>query len=155
MPVCGNLLDDMRRLNVKKAKVDSVGIGKGVVDRAQEVIKDNKKDYRSVRGINFGGKSSDPERFLNLRSEVWWRLRERFESGDIDIDPRDEDLAEQLASIQLKARSDGKIQILSKEDMRRRGIASPNKADALAISTTEPRVQTRLTFGKRKHGARS
>jgi hypothetical protein len=146
MGTCGHVLGDMKRLKVETTKIDTAGIGQGVGDRAREVIRDNPKDYRQIISVNVGAKSSDPSRYLNLRSELWWLVRERFEQGLIDIDPSDDELAGQLASIRVVPRSDGKIQIQSKKDMRK----SPDKADALMLSTYESRAQKRLTFGQKR-----
>jgi phage terminase large subunit len=107
-------------------KIDTVGIGSGVYDRLEE-------QGMAVVEANAGAGSSDKEKYLNARSEWFWSLHERFESGDIDIDPDDEELAAQLSSIRYKCDSRGRIVIESKEDMKKRGIPSPNDADALAM----------------------
>jgi hypothetical protein len=48
---------------------------------------------------NGGGAPIDKEWFVNARAEDYWTLRERFEHGEIDIDPDDDKLAAQLGSI--------------------------------------------------------
>jgi hypothetical protein len=48
---------------------------------------------------NGGEAPMDKERFVNARAEYYWTLRERFEQGEIDIDPDDDKLAAQLGSI--------------------------------------------------------
>jgi hypothetical protein len=63
-----------------------------------------------------------------------WKLSERFEQGEIDIDPDDDKLAAQLGSIKWGIDSRGRIKIESKDDMRKRGLPSPDRADALAIA---------------------
>jgi hypothetical protein len=79
-----------------------------------------------------GSSAQDKERFANARAEWWVGLRTRFESGDIDI-PDDEELITQLAGIRYKINSRGQILIESKDDMKRRGISSPDRADALML----------------------
>lgn len=149
MATCGNVIRDLNRVGATLAKVDNVGIGAGLVHRAHE-LKRNKKIRHTFRGVNVGKEPSNKSEFLNLRAEAWWQVRERFERGDIDIDPRDDELATQLADIRLKPRSDGLIQIESKEDMKKRGRSSPDDADSVLLSTIETKVQTKMTFGKRK-----
>ena len=149
MQTCGNIIRDLNRVGATLAKVDNVGIGAGLAHRAYE-LKRSKEISHIFRGINIGNKASNSDEFVNLRAEVWWHIRERFERGDIDIDPRDDELAAQLADVRLKPRSDGRIQIESKEDMKKRGRSSPDDADALMLSTVETKVQTRMTFGKRR-----
>ena len=60
-------------------------------------------------------------------------MRERFESGDIDIED-DEELISQLSNIKYKINSRGQIQIESKDDMKKRGLPSPDRADALMLA---------------------
>jgi hypothetical protein len=59
---------------------------------------------------------------------------ERFEQGDIDIDPDDDDLAAQLGAVKYKYTSRGQVQIESKDDMRKRKLPSPDRADALMLT---------------------
>lgn len=41
-----------------------------------------------VTGFNGGATADDPEKFVNARAESYWHLRELFEQGEIDLDPR-------------------------------------------------------------------
>lgn len=157
METCGNLIALMRKTGAKKAKVDMIGIGRGVVDRANEVIRSEKYDF-IVCGVNVGEGAvapptdvdapDDSEGFANLRAQLWWSVRDRFERGEIDIDPDDEDLAAELVEIKYKRTSTGKIQIESKDDAKRRGIPSPNRADAVMLSFAPGGVEedTSLTW---------
>lgn len=144
MQTCGNVIDSLRQTGASRAKVDEIGIGKGVVDRAQELSE-------PVEGINVGSKARDTEAFSNLRAEAYWGLRERFQQGDIDIDSDDDDLAAQLVDLRYKRTSSGKIQIESKEEMRRRGKPSPDEGDAVMLAFLPPREPTKvsLTWGRR------
>ena len=67
---------------------------------------------------------------VNARVEDCWTLRERFEQGEIDIDPDDDKFASQLGSTKWGIDSRGRIKIESKDDMRKRGLPSPDWADA-------------------------
>jgi hypothetical protein len=73
------------------------------------------------------------DQFVRLRDELWWRLRERFESRMISI-PNDDELIGELSSIKYKRESNGKVKVESKADMRKRGVKSPNRADALMMT---------------------
>jgi hypothetical protein len=110
-----------------RAIVDVPGVGGGVVDRLAELD-------LPVVPYNGGEAPIDKERFVNARAEDYWTLRERFEQGEIDIDPDDDKLAAQLGSIKWGIDSRGRIKIESKDDMRKRGLPSPDRADALAIA---------------------
>jgi hypothetical protein len=98
-----------------RAIVDVPGVGGGVVDRLAELD-------LPVVPYNGGEAPIDKERFVNARAEDYWTLRERFEQGEIDIDPDDDKLAAQLGSIKWGIDSPGRIKIESKDDMRKRGL---------------------------------
>lgn len=130
METCGNLISDLKMTGAKTAKIDLIGIGRGVHDRAKEL-------KHPVVGVNVGESPTTDdakEGFTNLRAELWWNVRERFERGEIDIDPDDDDLASELCDIRYKRLSNGKIQIESKLDAAARGVASPNRADAVMLA---------------------
>lgn len=115
-----------RHADITYARVDSVGVGAGVVDRLRG-------DNLPVVGLNAGWSARDGERFANARAEWYWGLRERFEAGDIAL-PRDDELAAQLASLRWRPDARGRVTIESKDDMRRRGLSSPDKADAVMMA---------------------
>ena len=125
---------NLMRTHRGTAHVDGVGVGGGVVDmlRAAGV---------PVADLQAGSGATDSERFKNARAEWYWGLRERFEAGDIDLDPADDELASQLASIQFSYTARGQIILESKDDMAKRGLPSPDRADALmlAFATTTRR----------------
>ena len=80
---------------------------------------------------NPAGKPIDTELFMNNRAEQYFLLKQRFEKGEIDI-PDDPKLRGQLSEIQYDYRN-GKMLIESKKDMRKRGVKSPDRADALMM----------------------
>lgn len=115
--------------------VDVIGIGAGVVDRLNEL------EY-NVTGINVGTSTTDTDdasgelRFNNLRSRLWWMLRERLDpDGDdpLAIPPNDE-LIGDLTAPTWKPTSAGKIQVESKDDIRKRIGRSTDLADAVALA---------------------
>lgn len=134
METAGRVILARRELGAASIMVDEIGIGAGVLDRLAE-------QGEPVIGVNFGSRSSNPERYLNLRAECYWFVRELFDpirGPGIAIDPTDEALAEQLASIRYAIDSRGKTKIESKDEMRSRGIHSPDRADALVLAVTVP-----------------
>lgn len=143
MQTCGNVVAFLHSTGAERAQVDSIGIGKGVVDRARE-------QDESVIGISVGESPDDEKRFVNLRAELYWTMREAFEKNQVDLDPLDEDLAAELASIRYKRTSHGKIQIESKQEAKNRGVPSPNRAEALVLTYARKRKKfTRGTWGTR------
>lgn len=125
METTGRIIQDMRETGADVCKIDSVGVGAGVYDRLVE------QGINAVE-MSSGTSAYDKERFANSRAEWWWALRSRFETGDIDI-ADDEGLIAQLAGVKYKFNSAGKILIESKEEMKRRGVPSPDRADALML----------------------
>lgn len=75
----------------------------------------------------------NPDKFFQLRDELWWRVREAFEYGFLSV-PRDEELIRQLSSFKYKTLSSGKKKVSSKEELRKELRRSPDLADALMIS---------------------
>lgn len=143
MQTCGNLINLIKTTGATVAKVDVIGIGKGVVDRAVE-------QNKPVVGINVGEGADDSEAYINKRAELWWAVRERFETNEIDLDPEDEDLAAQLVELRFKRTSSGKIQIESKDEAKRRGVPSPNRADAVMLAFAPGEPEMGLTWGSRR-----
>lgn len=118
------------RVDDVPAWVDVIGLGAGVFDRLVE-------QELPVYAFNAAERATDPVRFSNRRAEVYWHARELFSRGEVDLDPGDEELASQLGSIRYGIDSRGRIYIESKDDMRKRGISSPDRADAFVMSTIE------------------
>lgn len=108
------------------AGVDDTGVGGGVTDQLTE-------QGITVRPINFGAQAVDSKRFANLKAEIFWLLREGLEKDQIRL-PNDERLKSQLASIKFGYTSKGQIKIESKDEMKKRGLKSPDRADAIAIT---------------------
>jgi hypothetical protein len=107
--------------------VDVIGLGAGVVDRLREM-------GLPVRGVNVGEAASvDEKRFMRLRDELWFRVRDWFDARDCAI-VRDDGLISELVAPKYKIESSGKIKVESKDDMKKRGIKSPNKADAFCLT---------------------
>lgn len=132
METTGKIIDIARQHGVPmgNVNVDVVGVGAGVVDRLLEL-------GHPVNGVNVGTSPMDNTRFGNLRAEVFWNIRDRFTNGTVDI-PDDPVLSSQLASIKYKFTSRGQVMIESKEEMRKRGVKSPDRADAMALAYYTP-----------------
>jgi len=125
MEVVGKALDLKRLHNVDIIAVDDTGVGGGVTDRLREM-------RMRVQAFNGGERSLNPA-YFNKRSEGHFIMKEYFDRGYIKI-VNDMDLAEQLTSIKYKFKSNGEKAIVSKDDMRKEGFKSPDRADALMIA---------------------
>lgn len=91
---------------------------------------------RTWRLIWFSGKVIDPG-YFNKRAEMWGTGKRWIKDGGA-IDPADEELYQDIIGPETVPRLDGKIQLESKEDMKERGLPSPNKGDALFLTFAEP-----------------
>jgi hypothetical protein len=83
--------------------------------------------------LNVSESSHNSERFLNLKAEWFWSLRERFQAGQVK-GLSDERTISQLAQIRYKPNSRGQIVIESKEELLRRGVKSPDRADSVILA---------------------
>lgn len=126
MKTTGRVVNALEETGATNAAIDADGLGAGVFDRLME-------QGLPVQELRGGFRARDAEHFFNKRAEWYWGLRQRFEDGDIAI-PDDEELLAQLTAIKYSLNSRGQIQLETKDDMRKRGMPSPDKADALAYA---------------------
>ena len=107
--------------------VDGGGVGGGVVDRLRQLHVD-------CIEVNFGSKAEDA-RYNNKRAEIWGNMRDWLQGGAI---PEDRELMDDLIGVEYGFTPTNKIQLEKKEDMKKRGLASPDMADALALTFSYP-----------------
>jgi hypothetical protein len=108
--------------------IDATGMGWGVYDPLRHA------GYK-VTAFEGGRAATNPDRFVNASSEAWWGFREDLEAGLIDLDGEDEELLAQLQSRLWKHdASQRRIRIETKEEMAKRGISSPDRADAAIMA---------------------
>jgi len=142
MEIAGSILRLVNELGVKRVKIDDIGLGGGVTDRLKELANEYGSDglrrmKAEVVPINVGSRPNDEdgdEKFVNLRADLHWMLRERLQDGLIDLDPDDMDVQAQMADIKYKVKSTGQILVESKDDIKKRGRGSPDDLDALILA---------------------
>lgn len=120
---------------VDEVRIDGVGLGGPIADRVRELSR-GKYEVIEILG---GNPSPDPDRWFNTRSFGWWNLQNLLATEQVDIDPLDEDLQDQLMSIELKKKASGRdtIQLESKVEAAKRGIHSPDHADAAVYAALD------------------
>ena len=106
--------------------VDSIGLGSGVVDRLREL-------NLPVRGVNVAESPSMGDTYMNLRSELWFKTKAWLEDRSCKL-PKDDQLVAELTAITYSFTSSGKMKAESKDEMRKRGVGSPDLADALCLT---------------------
>lgn len=107
--------------------VDVDGVGGGLFDILR-------RRGRRVRQFSVNMPARQPQRFDSRRSEVWWSAREELEEGLWDLDPEDEELAAQLLAPKWHVDHRGRIHVETKEELAKRGVSSPDRADAAIIA---------------------
>jgi hypothetical protein len=149
--VCGTVLQEIKRaerLHAERGitkpvrvKIDSIGVGWGVVSLLEEWGQEGKHDSDIV-GVNVAQAAYDREQFANQRAEMWWTMREALQPNEgglqelaLDIDHK---VVQQLSAPSYRTTSSGKIQIESKADMAKRGVGSPDRAEAILLALFEP-----------------
>lgn len=116
------------------AWIDSDGVGGGVKD--QLVLLAN--GLYQVGEVHGSGSSPDRRQWHNLRAYLWDNLRKRCLAGDIDLDPGDTEMHDELLSVQYGFnKQSGGLQVESKTDMKARGMRSPDLADAVIYASIE------------------
>lgn len=143
-----------------EVKIDCDGLGVGVFDKLNEsrnrivaeILKERKENAGKeeipqfeleIIECHFGGaggkiESEDPVEMENNTGIMWGNVREKLRKGELSICDSDK-LISQLSTRKYMINSDGKIVLETKESMKKRGLKSPDIADALALSLYKPR----------------
>ena len=125
MEVADAVIREISLFKPEAVFIDLGGVGAGVYDRLKWL------NY-NVIGVDFAGKPNRKDKYINKRAEMWGEMAEWLKSADI---PNDTDLKEDLAGPQYYFRGDNaQILLEKKQDMKKRGLASPDCADALALT---------------------
>jgi hypothetical protein len=135
MATAGRVMELVNSWNPDAVFVDGTGIGWGVVDRLSQL------GCSTVRGIDFGGGadrvdlSDAAARYANKRAEMWGFMKDWCKAGCL---PDDRDLLADLTNVDYGYDAADAIRLERKDDMRRRGLASPDDGDALALTFAYP-----------------
>jgi hypothetical protein len=116
---------------VREVRVDGTGLGAPVVDMLAAMC----GNMYTVISVVGAAASPDNTRWLNARAFGYDNLREKMLMGQLDIDIDDKTLLDEMMVIKYKFSPKGAIQIESKDDMRARGLKSPDRLDAAMYAT--------------------
>jgi hypothetical protein len=128
MMLSNHVADLIEKMHPDAVFVDGGGVGGGVVDRLKQL------GYR-VHEVQSGERSNTPDKHMNKRVEMWDTMREWLRTGAI---ADDEDLVSDLLGPEYEIALKGQLKLESKESMKKRGIGSPDDADALALTFAFP-----------------
>ena len=138
---CQNIINEYQPIRIF---MDSGGVGGGVYD-----ILYSRGFQNIIRAVNFGSKAILEERYANRRAEMWDNAR-AWLSQELAVQlPPDEDLFNELCSVNKRYDTKGRLLLESKEDIKKRLGRSPDKADAFVLTFAEPVYDTNriTTFG--------
>lgn len=113
--------------------LDAGNMGAGVYD----ILKD--RGYaKIVRGVNFGGKAINDDRYFNKRAEMW-ALANEWLKDELPVQlVKDDELLDDLCSVNKGYDNRGRLQLESKDKVKERIGRSPDKADAFVLTFAEP-----------------
>ena len=124
-----------------RVKIDAIGVGWGVASLLEEWGKEGRHGAEII-AVNVAQAAYDREQFVNQRAEMYWAMREVLQPNEdgeqemaLDIDQK---TCQQLAAPSYRSNSTGRIQIESKQEMSKRGIGSPDRAEAILLALFEP-----------------
>ena len=142
MEVAGKLAEYKAVHQPSKIFIDSIGIGAGTFDRCKQL-------GLPVAEVIVSNRSTEPNTYCNLRSQIWGKMRDWLANGaDIPSYSRERDtnLAAQLTSMIYFYNSKMQLQLMSKKDLKRLGNESPDIADSLALTFADSifEVKSRL-----------
>jgi len=114
---------------VSAAFVDGTGIGGPIVDRCHQM------GYQNVVEVQFGGRAPDMH-FANMRAWMWAQMKDWLRFGSIP--QHDAALETDITGPGYQHDRQDRLVLESKEDMKRRGLASPDGGDGLALTFAQP-----------------
>ena len=126
MQLVGAVVNEARTDNPVEICVDTIGLGSGVADRLREM------GY-NVRDVNVAESSAMNPNANKLRDELWLAVKDWLATRTVRI-PNDQTLRHELVAPRYNFSSSGKIVVESKDAMKRRGMRSPDLADAVCLT---------------------
>ncbi len=132
MEVAGLVATLANQIEPDKIIVDVCGLGAGVCDRLAEIF-----DPDFIVAANGGATPLDQHKYRNKRAEMWATMKQWFIDEPVSI-PDEDSLQSDLCNIKYKFDSNSRLLMESKDDMKKRGIRSPDEADALSLTFYYP-----------------
>ncbi len=126
METAGAMIGLFHKYNAWSMGIDVIGLGSGIADRIKEL------GFECYE-INSASASEDTKKYKNLRAEMWAKAADKFFTQRVSL-PKDDILTEQLSAVKYKAiESNGRLQVESKEDIKKRLNCSPDRADCYVM----------------------
>jgi hypothetical protein len=150
MQTAGKIVELFQEYKPDMMFIDGGGVGGGVIDRVKQLVSNQK-----VREINFGSSPKDCAKYFNKRAEMWGDARDAIKAG-IQL-PDDNELTDELCAVEYGFSNKQQIQLEKKEDMKKRGLSSPDCADAFVLTFADNVLKDRPKpiIQKRYYGQQS
>lgn len=129
MEMADRIIVAIRDWSPQAVFVDVGSMGAGVIDRLRQL-------RYHVNEVNFGGRAMSDKRYANLRAEMYFKCRAWFKAGGAI--PDDQELRQELSTVEYKFSPNGRIILESKEDIKKKTGKSPDKADAFVLTFARP-----------------
>jgi len=136
--------------------IDDAGLGGGVTDRLEEVRREQGFSQMVINAVNAGASARndnyDEEKYENLGTLLWANVRELLREDEASRKkcelsfPNDNELIAQLSTRKYHLTSRGRVALERKEDMKKRGLPSPDKGDAVALACYVPHRASFVTL---------
>jgi phage terminase large subunit len=137
---CQRIMHIIRKHNAKEVRVDKIGVGSGVYSFLKEAIPNDV----AVVGVDVREPTSYPDIYHDYRTELWYEFRKAIQDGKVSFarykDPEEDILYGQLSAPTFSPTPHGLIKMESKLEMRKRGVPSPDRADAVVYAFAEVRT---------------
>ena len=126
MQTVGAVVNEAKKDAPEEICVDTIGLGSGVADRLREM------GY-NVRDVNVSESSAMNPNAHRLRDELWLSVKDWLATRAVKL-PKDETLRHELVAPRYSFTSTGKVVVESKDGLKKRGMRSPDLADALCLT---------------------
>ena len=115
-----------------RVNVDGIGVGASCVDalKHSELAASGKM---IVHDVQAGAKALDPINYVNMRAQLWFDLGVWLAEGG-SLPPNDGDLTREILAPSYEVMKDGRIQVESKDEIKKKIGNSPDRADALCLA---------------------
>ena len=137
MEVAGLAAKFIKDNGLQRLFIDVGGLGAGIVDRLREMGLGDK-----ITAVNSGEKPIDDERYVNKRAEMWGEMKDWLGDTPVQI-PDDDALHSDLCGVHYAYDSNTRLKLERKEDMKKRGLRSPDSGDALALTFAFPIMEVK------------
>lgn len=143
--IVGMAIKAIHESGATSIKVDTIGVGWAIGGWLETRRKEGVHKARVIK-VNVATKSSEPKRFANLRSQLWWNVRELIEHEALALGDLDDETIGELIAPKYALNSTGLVVVEPKDETKKRIERSPDHADALLLALYKDRRPADVAF---------